>query len=189
MSDSVSAEHRIAILQRFVSSYANDLQSLRAALADGSMPAPAQRLLIGGLNYALDILDMFPDHYKGLGVADDAIILRLAAKGAVAAGATQAAVVALAEQCKEISTVLDNLAVRLETFVARLPERVVRGRTADQILGHKDTRIMFDADVGREAKKQQGMAQKIDTSVEGPARAIIELRKMAEHTLKQAGIV
>jgi hypothetical protein len=45
---------------------------------------------------------------------------------------------------------------------------------------------MFDADVGRESKRQTD--QPIDTHVEGPERALIELRKMAEHGLKKAGI-
>lgn len=45
---------------------------------------------------------------------------------------------------------------------------------------------MFDADVGREAKRY--VVQQIDTSAEGPERAVIELRKMVEHALKKAGI-
>ena len=186
MSDSPAAEQKIEILQRFVAHYAEDLLAVRTALADPSTPAPAQRLLVGALNYGLDMLDMFPDHYKGLGVADDAIVLRLAAKLAVAAGASHAALLALSKQASEVVEVFDDLAAPLEQLVAKLPEREVRGRTADQILSHKDTRIMFDADVGREAKRHT--SHPIDTAVEGPARALIELRKMVEHGLKQAGI-
>ncbi len=185
MSDKTAVE-KIAILQRFVSAYAADLLTVREALGDAATPMPAQRVLIGGLNYALDMLDMFPDHFKGLGVADDALVLRLAAKQAVAAGATHAGLVALADQAADVKAVFDDLAGPLEQLVAKLPDREVRGRTADSILGHKDTKIMFDADVGRESKRQT--EQPIDTSVEGPERALIELRKMAEHGLKKAGI-
>jgi uncharacterized membrane protein YkvA (DUF1232 family) len=183
MSD---ADKKIATLQRYVNSYADDLIAVRATLAERSTPEAAQRVLIGALNYALDMLDMFPDHYKGLGVADDAIVLRLAAKLAVAAGASSPTLTKLAGEASEVTTIFDKLAMPLERLVATFPDREVRGRTAAKILSHKDTRIMFEADVGREAKRHA--PQPIDTSVEGPERALIELRKMVEHALKKAGI-
>ena len=186
MSKSLTAAERIAVLQRFVDSYGDDLVAVRAALADPATPEAAQRVLVGGLNYSLDMLDMFPDHYKGLGVADDGIVLRLAAKLAVAAGASNAKLANLAAEASEVAAVFENLAAPLEQLVARMPDREVRGRTATKILSHKDTRIMFDADVGREAKRY--VAQPIDTSAEGPERALIELRKMVESALKKAGI-
>jgi uncharacterized membrane protein YkvA (DUF1232 family) len=178
----MTAADKIAILQRFVTAYPTDLQTVRAALADAGTPEAAQRVLVGGLNYALDMLDMFPDHFKGLGVADDGMVLRIAAKLAVARGATHAGLAKLAEEAADIAAVFDDLAAPLEKLVDTFPDREVRGRTAAKILSHKDTRIMFDADVGREAKKF--VAQDIDTHVEGPERALVELRKMLEHALK-----
>lgn len=186
MADSRTAEDKIAILQRFVDRYGDDLTTVGSALGDPSTPPPAQRLLIGALNYALDMLDMFPDHYKGLGVADDAMVLRLAAKLAVAAGATHAPLLALAGEASDVAAVFEDLAAPLERLVETFPAREVRGRTADKILGHKDTLVMFDADVSREAKRHT--PQPIDTKVEGPARALVELRKMIEHAVTKAGI-
>ena len=186
MSKSLTAQERVAVLQRFVDGYGADLVAVRAALADPGTPEAAQRLLVGGLNYSLDMLDMFPDHFKGLGMADDGIVLRLAAKLAVAAGATDPKLATLAAEASDVAAVFENLAAPLEQLVAKLPDREVRGRTATKILSHKDTRIMFDADIGREAKRY--VAQPIDTSVEGPERALVELRKMVEHALKKAGI-
>ena len=69
--------------------------------------------------------------------------------------------------------------------MAKLPDREVRGRTADKIIAHKDTRISFDADVAREAKRYT--PQPIEMTG-GPERAIIELRKMMRHGLNKAGI-
>jgi uncharacterized membrane protein YkvA (DUF1232 family) len=180
----MTAEQKVAILQRFTDRYADDLRSVLAAF--GETPPAAQRLLIGALNYGLDNLDMFPDHFKGLGVADDAIVIRLAAKLAAAAGATHASVVALANEAVEVEKVFDDLVARLEQFVAKLPDREVRGRTADKILSHKDTRIMFEADVGREAKRHT--AHPLGTNVGSAERVLVELRKMAEHGLEKAGI-
>jgi len=182
---SMTHAEKVGVLQRFVDSFSNDLTVVRTALADSKTPEAAQRFLIGGLNYALDMLDIFPDHYKGLGIADDAIVLRLAAKLAVGAGATDNKLGALAEDVSEVKSVFGDLTDKLEKLVAQFPDRDVRGRTAAKILSHKDTRIMFDADVGREAKRHQ--AEKIETP-EGPERALIELRKMIDHALTKAGI-
>ncbi len=181
----VTATDKIAILQRFVNRYPEDLIAARGVLADPATTPAAQRFIIGALNYALDVLDIFPDHHKGLGIADDAIVLRLAAKLAVDAGATHATLVALAGEATEVATVFEDLAGPLATLVAKYPEREVRGRTSDKILAHKDTRIMFEADVGREAKRHQ--PEPIDTT-QGADRALVELRKMIVHSLKQAGI-
>ncbi len=182
---STTAEEKVAILQRFVDRYANDLRVVVSALGDAATPPAAQRLLAGGLNYGLDMLDMFPDHYQGLGIADDAIVLRLAAKLAVAAGATDPALAGLADEADQVEAVFDDLAGPLEALVAKLPERAVRGRTADRIVEHGDTRVGLIGDVGREAKRHVAAPIVVEGGAE---RAIIELRKMAEHGLKKAGI-
>lgn len=187
MSGSLTAEQKLAVLQRFIDKYAEDLLAVQGALGDASTPDAAKRVLVGGLNYGLDMLDMFPDHYKGLGVADDVIVLRLAAKQAVAAGASHAALLRLADEAGDVAAVFEDLAAPLEKFVAKLPEREARGRSVDKILTHRDTRIMFEADVAREAKRHK--PQPIDTSVGGPERALVELRKMTEHGLRKAGIL
>jgi uncharacterized membrane protein YkvA (DUF1232 family) len=182
----MNADQKIEVLQRFVNTYADDLLAARAVVGDKNVPVEAQRLVIGALNYALDMLDIFPDHYKGLGIADDAIVLRLAAKLAVAAGATHEAITRLANEAADVAKVFPDHVTPLEALVAKFPERDVRGRTAARIVEHKDTRIMFEADIGREAKRHT--AQVIDTKVEGPERALIELRKMIDHAIAKAGI-
>lgn len=181
----MSAEDQLEILQTFVDRYALDLKVVQAALADAGTPPAAQRVLVGALQYGLDMLDMFPDHFKGLGIADDAIVLRLGARLAVAAGASDPALAGLADETGEIAKVFPDLVGPLEQLVAKLPEREVRGRTTDRILSHKDTRLSFDSDVAREAKRHT--PQPVDMTG-GAERAIIELRKMAEAALKKAGI-
>ena len=181
---SLTPEDKVAVLQRFVDNFAKDLLAVRAAVANPSTPEAAQRYLIGALNYALDKLDLFPDHHKGIGLADDAMVLRVAAKLAKTAGATDAAIDALALDANNVAALFENLAGPLERLVGQLPDRDVRGRTAAKIIGHKDTRVMFDADVGREA--QRITPQPISTK-EGADRVVIELRKMLEAGLKRAG--
>src|SRR5690349_5609640 len=107
---SLTAEDKVSVLQRFVDNFPKDLETVRAAVGDGGTPEAAQRFLIGGLNYALDKLDLFPDHHKGVGIADDAIVLRIAAKLAKAAGANHAGVDALAVDVNNVVALFDNLA-------------------------------------------------------------------------------
>ena len=83
-----------------------------------------------------------------------------------------------------VTALFEDLAAPLERLVSQFPDREVRGRTATKILGHKDTRVMFDADVGREAK---AVAPAPIAMKEGAERTVIELRKMLEAALKRAG--
>jgi uncharacterized membrane protein YkvA (DUF1232 family) len=183
---SLTAEDKLSVLQRFVDNFPKDLAAVRAAVADGSTPEPAQRFLIGGLNYALDKLDLFPDHHKGIGLADDAMVLRVAAKLAKTAGATDAAIETLALDANNVRAIFEDLADPLERLVTQMPDREVRGRTAAKIISHKDTRVMFDADVGREAKR---LTPQPIPAKEGAERVVIELRKMVESGLKRAGVL
>src|SRR5690242_16364874 len=105
---SLPPEDQLLVLQRFVNSFPQDLLAVLAAVGDPATPEPAKRILIGGLNYALDMLDMFPDHHKGIGAADDAIVLRVAAKLARAAGANTPAIDALATDANLVTVMYDE---------------------------------------------------------------------------------
>src|SRR5690349_14551367 len=107
---SLTAEDKVFVLQRFVNSYAADLLSMHAALNDVSTPEQAQRYLIGGLNYALDKADMLPDHRGAIGIADDAIVIRIAAKLAREAGAKHASLEPLALDANNVINVFPDLA-------------------------------------------------------------------------------
>ena len=180
---SLTAEDKVFVLQRFVDSYAQDLLVVHGALWDPSTPQEAQRYLIGGLNYALDKLDMFPEHRGPMGVADDAIVLRIAAKLACAAGVKQAALEALALDANNVINLFGDLAGPLEKLVMQLPKREVRGRTADKILSGNVSRAAFDADIVKEAK--QFKPDRIASNANAP-RAIDELYRALRDTVIRA---
>ncbi len=183
---SLPPDDQLAVLQRFVNQFPADLLAAHGALSDPTTPELARRYLIGGLHYAFDMLDMFPDHHKGIGIADDAIVLRIAAKLARAAGATAPAIETLATDANLVSVMFEELVGPLEKLVESLPDREVRGRTAAKILAHKDTRIMFDADVAREAKSIR--PRPIGTGPEA-LRMVEELRKMMLASLTRAKLI
>jgi uncharacterized membrane protein YkvA (DUF1232 family) len=181
---SLSADDKLMVLQRFVDAFPDDLLAMRDAMTDPTTPEAAKPFLVGGLNYALDMLDLFPDHHKGIGIADDAMVLRVAAKLARDAGATNAGIERLATDANLVRVLFESLAGALETLVSKMPEREVRGRTAAKILSHKDTRIVFEADIGREAKRVKPAPL---ATGEAGARQVTELQKMLEAGLKRAG--
>jgi uncharacterized membrane protein YkvA (DUF1232 family) len=182
---SLTAEEKLFVLQRFVNSYSQDLLSLLAALGDPSTPESAQRILVGALNYALDNIDMLPDHRGPIGVADDAIVLRIAAKLARADGAKHAALEPLALDANNVINLFDDLAANLEKLVAQFPKRDVRGRNADKILSHNLSRASFDADVTKQAK--QFKAERIATTADAP-RAIAQLYTAMKEGISRAKI-
>ena len=177
----------IATLQRFVDQYPTDIAAAEAALSDDSTPIAARRPLVAALNYVLDLLDIFPDHYKGLGVADDAIVLRLGARRAVAAGATHKGAQRLAGEAEAVDVIFGELAVPFDAYVKKLEGREVRGRTVDKILADADVFAVFRADLSRQIKSHK--PQQIDLAQGGAERAVAELRSMARHALKKDGLV
>ncbi len=180
---SLTAEEKVFVLQRFVNSYATDLLTLQAALHDRSTPEAAQRLLIGGLNYALDKVDMLPDHRGPIGIADDAIVLRVAAKLARAEGAKFPALEALALDANNVFNLFEDLAAPLEKLVATFPKKDVRGRNADKILSNNLSQATFEVDVSNEAKKFT--PSRLATAADAP-RVIAELYRAIRDTLIRA---
>jgi uncharacterized membrane protein YkvA (DUF1232 family) len=180
-----TANDHVTVLQRFVDGHRDAIHVVLRAFADEATPTPARRVLGGVLNYVLDLLDMFPDHYKGLGAADDAMLLRLGARQAITAGASDEQLRALGAEASEIEPLVGELLAPLETYVARLPERTVRGRTVDQILGDQVLLGVFQADVERQAAAHK--PQQIDTSTSANW-SMNELKMMIKHELKKAGI-
>src|SRR5512137_2715195 len=123
-----------AILQHMVDGFAADVQAVQVALIDGSTPEPGRRVLAGALRYVVERFDLYPDHLKGLGIVDDAAIIRLAAKQAVSYGCEQPDTRRLASEAGDLVVVFGDLLASLEEYVARLPWQVLQGKTAIEVL-------------------------------------------------------
>jgi uncharacterized membrane protein YkvA (DUF1232 family) len=181
-----SSQDSLAVLTRFVDGYLDAVNVAMDALTDDKTPEPARRVLVSVLNYVLDLLDIFPDHYQGLGVADDAMLLRLGARKAVAAGATQGPLKDLAAEAAEVESVMGELAEPLDRYVDQLAERNVRGRTVAQILSDKAVFSSFAGDVQRQIAGYK--AKPIDSSLSADYH-VGELKRMVKSALKKAGLV
>src|SRR3954467_14169317 len=100
MSDDAALE----MLQKLVDGFSLDVGRVRAALAGDETEEAARRLLVGALSYVIDSWDMFPDHYRGVGLADDALVLRVASALALRAGANHRGLQHLAGQMNVVRT-------------------------------------------------------------------------------------
>jgi uncharacterized membrane protein YkvA (DUF1232 family) len=181
-----SPEESIAQLQAYVDRFAADAHLLQVVLAQPDVPETARLALIGALNYVLDVVDIFPDNYPGLGMADDAMVIRLAAAQAIGHGAQHEGLARLAEEAAGVRTLLGDLAEPLDRFVTALPDRSVRGRNASRILADPDRHAIFEAEVSRE------LAAYLPSQIEisrGAASLLRELDRMMREALIKAGVL
>src|SRR3954453_7520886 len=174
-------------LQELVEGFSLDVGRVRAALADDKTEEAARKLLVGALSYVIDTWDMFPDHYRGVGLADDALVLRVASALALQAGASHRGLQHLAGEMNVVRTLLGELADPLERFCASLPERKFGNRTVTTILADADVRAVFEADLNRLAKKQSSV--KVSAPPAGATSLVSELRKMMKSALTKEGFI
>jgi uncharacterized membrane protein YkvA (DUF1232 family) len=183
MGDDVTLE----TLQKLIDGFPLDVGRMRAALADDKTDEAAKKLLVGALSYVIDTWDMFPDHYRGVGLADDALVLRVASQLALGTGAAHRGLQYLAGEMPVVRTLLGDLVEPLEKFCAALPDRTFGNRTVKSILADADVRAVFEGDLNRLAKRQQ--PTKIAPPPAGAATLVSELRKMMKSALTKEGFV
>jgi uncharacterized membrane protein YkvA (DUF1232 family) len=139
----------IDTFNEWINTLVDDAKVLRAGMEDAEAPRDARRLLVGGLSYLLRKIDIVPDYLSGVGVVDDAIVLRLAAKLALESGLGDMGAVAvngltaLSKTTKPLEDYLGDLYGKLVEYVKALPDDEVRGRTADKVLDDPEVQKQF----------------------------------------------
>jgi len=134
----------ITIFGEWTTTLVNDATALRGAVENAATPREAKRFLLGGLSYLLRKIDIVPDYLAGVGVVDDAFVLRLSSKLALEAGLEDAGEVkALADSCGPVQEFLGDLYPKLLSMVKGFAEETVRGRTPDQMIDEKGAHAQF----------------------------------------------
>lgn len=141
----------------WIRSLADDATALAQLLSSDSLPPEAKKLVAGGLNYVFKSLDLIPDGLEGLGYLDDAFVLRVASRLAVAIpGAKEADMRGtLARLEGESSLVGEFLAKddeRLVRYVKDLTKGAARGRSVAEIVDDAAVRSAFLSEVHGWAK-------------------------------------
>lgn len=139
----------IDTLNRWLTELPKDAEVLRQALLDPRTGSRARRGSAGALGYLLRKIDLIPDHFAGLGRADDVFVMRVAAAQALEAGldglsdAVAIEVLRLADEASLVQTCLGALYPRLWTYVEELANTPFRNRRTEQLLHSGEAQEQF----------------------------------------------
>jgi uncharacterized membrane protein YkvA (DUF1232 family) len=176
----------VQLLQRMVDGFAADVGAVQMGLAIGDTPDPARRPLAAALRYVLERFDLVPDHVDGLGVVDDAAVLRIAARHAVSYGADDGELRRLAGEAPALAAAFGDLFEPLEEYVTRLPHQALKGKTAGEVLADDETRVAMWQEVVVRVKTYQPHPL---ANHGAPEKVLKELRQMILPRLRKAGLV
>jgi uncharacterized membrane protein YkvA (DUF1232 family) len=129
------------IVSRMVEGFAADVGVVQVGVVDGRTPEAARRVLAAGLAYMAEPSDLISDDLAGIGIMDDAAILRLAARDAIAAGAIDEGLRRLGGEAEDLAYVFGDLVIKLEELLAFLPRPDANGRTPVDVIGDPDLRV------------------------------------------------
>jgi uncharacterized membrane protein YkvA (DUF1232 family) len=132
-------------------SLGTDAGELSALLDGDALTTDAKRHVAAALNYLFKSLDLIPDGIEDLGFLDDAFVVRVAAKHALASNGDKAkpeALVRLAEGAALVEELLGVDYKRLVKYVEGLINGAARGRTTEEIVSDETIRETFRTEVG-----------------------------------------
>jgi uncharacterized membrane protein YkvA (DUF1232 family) len=129
------------VVRRMVDGFSADVEAVQVGVIDGRTPDAARRVLAAGLSYLAEAGDLISDDLAGIGIMDDAAILRLAARDAVAAGATDDALRRLAAEADDLGYIFGDLVVKLEELLTLLQKPDANGRTPIDTIADPERRM------------------------------------------------
>jgi len=132
-------------------SLGTDAAELSTLLEGDAVTNDAKKHVAAALNYLFKSLDLIPDGIEDLGFLDDAFVVRVAAKHALAANGDLAKpeiLVRLAEGAPLVEELLGADYKRLVKYVEGLLHGAARGRTTEEIVSDASIREAFRTEVG-----------------------------------------
>lgn len=129
------------MVRSMVDGFANDVEAVQVGVVDDRTPEAARRALAAALVYMVEPADLISDDLAGIGIMDDAAILRLAAKTAVAAGATDPELVRLAREAEDLASIFGDLVYKLEEILTLLQKPDAQGRTPADTIADPERRV------------------------------------------------
>ena len=124
-----------------VDGFSADVEVLQVGVVDARTPDAARRVLAAALAYVGEAGDLISDDIAGIGIMDDAAILRLAARGAVAAGADDDQLRRLADEAEKLAYIFGDLVFKLEEMLAFLQRPDARGQTPADLIADPERRM------------------------------------------------
>ncbi|MBU1536518.1 DUF1232 domain-containing protein [Myxococcota bacterium] len=138
----------------WVKNLAIDATVMRKTIDAEGTCREAKKYIIGGLAYLLRKVDIIPDYMGGIGVLDDASVMRIACKLALDEGVPNASdeFKQLATESELVKLALEEFFVQFENYVKNLPIEKIRNRNAETILDEPGSIDQFDRELEDETR-------------------------------------
>lgn len=137
-----------------------DVEALKAVVESTGADLPARKLAASALSYLVSKMDLVPDWNAGIGFADDVMVMRIAAQlihNHDTGDLSTLASVALGRMSNESDAISEFLGAslfdKLRSYVSKLTEQEVRGRTPGVIVDDEAARARLWAEIDDELAK------------------------------------
>lgn len=147
------------VLKDWLTSFRDDVETAKKVVAAVEVDKSSRRFAAAALNYLVTRMDLVPDWEEGVGILDDAMVLRQCLALAADRGLdkldamTTAAAGRLGNDVEGIEALLGDLYGKFKAYCEKLPEQVVRGRTADTIATDAAARATLFVEVDEELSR------------------------------------
>ena len=175
------------LLRRMVEGFSSDIEAVQLGVVDGRTPDAARAILAAALRYVVLDVDLVPDHLEGVGLIDDAAMLRLGAAKAIAGGASDPAVARLAAEAGELGLVFGELVAPLGAFLDGLLSPDAEGRTPTDVIAEPKSRIELWRALA--AKRDSSRKHALVASVLDTGNLVKTLRTIVRARLVKLGLI
>jgi uncharacterized membrane protein YkvA (DUF1232 family) len=175
----------IDVFKGWAETIRQDIDAFKAVLEASKADAAARRLAGAALSYLVSRMDLIPDWNEGIGVIDDAMVLRVCAqltqgcdRGALSTSA-EVSLERMANEADKITAFIGGaLYDKLRAHCARLVDQRVRGRTPAQLADDPAARKALYAEIADE------LVRTVPIVVNDPVDAEVRLKAYLTHKLK-----
>jgi len=162
-----------------------DIDAFKALLESSKADAHSKKLAAAAMLYLVSRMDLIPDWTEGIGVIDDIMVLRVCAQlvqghehGSLATPA-EVALDRMANEADKITAFLGGpIYDKLKSYVAKLSDQTVRGRSPTQLADDPTLRKALYIELEDEIKKT------VPIVVNDPADAELRLKAYLTHKLQ-----
>ena len=162
-----------------------DTDAFKALLESTKADDKARRLAATALQYLVSKMDLIPDWNEGIGVIDDVMVLRVCAqltegheRGQLPTSA-EVALSRMSNEAEKITAFLGGpLYDKLKSYVAKLGDEKVRGRTPTQLADDESARKALYVELEDELKKS------VPIVINDPKDAELRLKAYLTHKLQ-----
>jgi uncharacterized membrane protein YkvA (DUF1232 family) len=149
----------IDVFKGWAETIRQDIDAYKALLESPKADSHSKKLAGAALLYMVSKMDLIPDWNEGIGVIDDVMVLRVCAQLALGhergelSTASEVALDRMANEADKITAFLGGaLYDKLKSYVSKLSETTVRGRTPQQLIDDAALRKALSVELEDEIK-------------------------------------